>query len=58
MGARGRSDRACKRGRILDVEDIMAFNEQNEADRARMLQEKVTAEAIGEAGADQPSQPN
>jgi tetratricopeptide (TPR) repeat protein len=49
MGARGRTDRACKRGRILDAQDIIAFNEQNEAEQARLREEMMTDAARREA---------
>lgn len=51
--------RGCKRGRILNVEDVIAFNEQSSTERARLEEERRTAEAIGVAAASEAGdQPN
>ena len=51
FGAKAKGDKACKRGRIFDIEDIIAFNKQSAADQKKLEEEKKNQAALEEAGA-------
>lgn len=49
MGAKAKSDKACKRGRIFDIKDEIAFAKESAADQKRLAEEAKTRAAIEEA---------
>lgn len=54
-GKGSRNDKACKKGRIKEIEEIIAFNKQTAADKKKMEQEMKQMEAEAEAaGANAP----
>jgi len=54
-GKGSRTDKACKKGRIKEIEEIIAFNRQTAADRKKMEQEMKQMAAEAEAaGANAP----
>ncbi len=51
LGARGKADKACKRGRIKDIKDIIEFTRQSAAEQKKMAEEAKNRAALEEAGA-------
>jgi len=52
MGAKAKDDKACKRGRILDIKETIEFAKQSAAEQKKMAEEAKTQAAIQEAGAE------
>jgi tetratricopeptide (TPR) repeat protein len=56
-GKGSRNDKACKKGRIKEIEEIIAFNKQTAEDKKKMEQEMKQMEAEAEAaGANAPAE--
>ncbi len=51
IGAKAKTDKACKIGRIKEIQDTIAFNKESEADRKKMEEEAKNRAALEEAGA-------
>ncbi len=50
LGPKAKTDRACKRGRMLDVRDTIDFNKQTLAEQKRLAEEAKTRAALDDAG--------
>jgi Tfp pilus assembly protein PilF len=50
LGPKAKADKACKRGRIFDIKEIIEFNKQSEAERKKMAEEAKNRAALEEAG--------
>ncbi len=49
LGAKGKADKACKRGRIVDIKEIIDFNRQSAAEQKKLAEEAKTKAAMEEA---------
>jgi tetratricopeptide (TPR) repeat protein len=49
VGAKAKTDKGCKIGRIKDIQDTISFNKQSEADRKKMEEEAKNKAALEEA---------
>jgi len=58
MGPKAKTDKACKRGRIFDLKDEIAFAKESAAEQKKQAEEAKTRAAIEEAGAAAPENPN
>jgi len=52
LGPRGRADKACKRGRIKDIKEIIEFTRQSAAEQKKLAEEAKNRAALDEAGAE------
>lgn len=50
LGPKAKTDKACKRGRIKDIQEIIEFNRQSAADQKKMAEEAKIQAAMEEAG--------
>lgn len=50
MGPKAKADKACKRGRIFDLKDEIAFAKESAAEQKKLAEEAKTRNAIEEAG--------
>ena len=50
LGPKAKSDPKCKRGRILDIKEIIDFNRQSAADQKKLEEEAKVQAALEEAG--------
>ncbi len=51
IGPKAKNDKACKKGRISNLKEIIEFNKQSAVDRKKMEQEKKQNDAANEASA-------
>lgn len=49
IGPKAKGDKACKKGRIKEIDEIIEFNKQSEADRKKMEEEMKNQAAMEEA---------
>ena len=50
LGPKAKTNKACKRGRIKDIQEIIEFNRQSAADQKKMAEEAKIQAAMEEAG--------
>lgn len=50
MGAKAKTDKACKRGRVMDIKEIIDFNRQSAAEQKKLEEEAKVQAAMEEAG--------
>jgi len=55
LGAKAKEDHACKKGRIQNIKEIIAFNNESEAARKKAAEEAKQQQALDEAGAAAPA---
>jgi tetratricopeptide (TPR) repeat protein len=51
IGPKAKTDKACKKGRISNIKEIIEFNKQSAADRKKMEEEQKLNDAANEAAA-------
>ncbi|MFO0548185.1 MAG: tetratricopeptide repeat protein [Polyangiaceae bacterium] len=51
LGPKAKEDKACKRGRILDIKETIDFNRQSAAEQKKLEEEAKNRAALEEAGA-------
>lgn len=51
LGPKAKTDKACRRGRIMDIKEIIDFNRQSAAEQKKLEEEAKTQAALEEAAA-------